>query len=545
NVFHRFLHDPEDAQSITNNLVTVLYPEGDSVLWVGTSYGLNRLRMLDVQKGLPNFEINRFLVDSSEIRRAGLSPNYISEIMMDRTGKLWVGTAKGLYRFDFKTDPDGLQPRYYSAENKEAGDLHAWQITALEEDDQGNIWVGTYVGPHRLKPDGSGFDGPKSVIADSEEAMKYEILHLEHRSDEDFLITTYAGIYQAQILENGQLEIEDVSPVPSEISGWAFINTFTDPLNNDLLWIGTEASGFLKTFRSPAQFQSNDLSAARPLGLFSPSVFGLVKDVDQVVWMGTYNGLLAYDRPKESYHYLRRQKKQLNKGLRSNRIIDLFYDSKDQLWVSTSTGLHRLENYDGTSSTFQFFGDNKALRDRGVYGISEYPDGTFVYGTFTGVGVFHPDKDKVQPEPIVLDSLGLTLRGYRVMCVQNDEKDNLWIGSSNGLYRLKKIKDPAVDIQKAEVETFRYNERDTNSLRNDFIADLHLDSKKRLWAGTFNGFIRILEKEDKVKFKSYAEEDGLSNNVIYEIVEDPATGYLWLSTNRGLSCFDPDTETFQ
>jgi DNA-binding CsgD family transcriptional regulator len=44
-------------------------------------------------------------------------------------------------------------------------------------------------------------------------------------------------------------------------------------------------------------------------------------------------------------------------------------------------------------------------------------------------------------------------------------------------------------------------------------------------------------------FIHYTREDGLPNNVIHGILEDNM-GFLWLSTNNGLSRFDPITGTF-
>ena len=44
-------------------------------------------------------------------------------------------------------------------------------------------------------------------------------------------------------------------------------------------------------------------------------------------------------------------------------------------------------------------------------------------------------------------------------------------------------------------------------------------------------------------FKHYTEKDGLPNNVVLGILEDDH-GKLWLTTNNGLSQFDPLPETF-
>ena len=46
-----------------------------------------------------------------------------------------------------------------------------------------------------------------------------------------------------------------------------------------------------------------------------------------------------------------------------------------------------------------------------------------------------------------------------------------------------------------------------------------------------------------VRFTQYSVQHGLPNNVIYGILED-SRGNLWLSTNKGLSCFDPQKKTF-
>ncbi|WP_446050486.1 ATP-binding protein, partial [Zobellia laminariae] len=68
-----------------------------------------------------------------------------------------------------------------------------------------------------------------------------------------------------------------------------------------------------------------------------------------------------------------------------------------------------------------------------------------------------------------------------------------------------------------------------------------------LWVGTFGGglnkFVPGKEGEEDT-FVSYSIRDGLPNNVIKGILED-REGNLWLSTNMGLSKFNPKNETFK
>ena len=52
-----------------------------------------------------------------------------------------------------------------------------------------------------------------------------------------------------------------------------------------------------------------------------------------------------------------------------------------------------------------------------------------------------------------------------------------------------------------------------------------------------------MNEKDK-QIKRYNTTNGLPNNVVYGILED-SFGRLWLSTNRGISCFNPETEKFR
>jgi len=85
---------------------------------------------------------------------------------------------------------------------------------------------------------------------------------------------------------------------------------------------------------------------------------------------------------------------------------------------------------------------------------------------------------------------------------------------------------------------------DTSGLRNSMVQSLRSDSRGNLWVSTFNGFTRIRLEGEKATCKNYSSRDGLANNTVYGCLVDSSTGMLWLSTNGGLSRFDPVTEKF-
>jgi ligand-binding sensor domain-containing protein/signal transduction histidine kinase len=84
-----FRHNNSDSTSLSNDGVNCLHRARNGILWVGTQLGLNRF-----QPATQAF--TRFTM------RDGLPDNAIASIQEDASGRLWIGTNKGLccLRFD-------------------------------------------------------------------------------------------------------------------------------------------------------------------------------------------------------------------------------------------------------------------------------------------------------------------------------------------------------------------------------------------------------------------------------------------------------------
>ena len=96
--FSAYRANPEDPTSISNDMIRSIYepPGNDTILWLGTSGGLNRLT-----KETGTFKSYR--------KKDGLPNDLIYGILGDRRGFLWVSTNRGLSRFD----PSGETFRNY------------------------------------------------------------------------------------------------------------------------------------------------------------------------------------------------------------------------------------------------------------------------------------------------------------------------------------------------------------------------------------------------------------------------------------------------
>lgn len=140
-VFTHFRHDDANPFSLPDDQVTELYLSPSGVLWVGTWHG--GMAYLDPQawaQGEARFV--RFVHDPAD--PASLSDNGVWAIHEDESGVLWVGTQAGLNRLD----PRSGRFTHY----REKDGLPNSSIICIEEDRNGNLWLSTNNGLVRLNP---------------------------------------------------------------------------------------------------------------------------------------------------------------------------------------------------------------------------------------------------------------------------------------------------------------------------------------------------------------------------------------------------------
>ncbi|MGH7601270.1 MAG: ligand-binding sensor domain-containing protein, partial [bacterium] len=137
--FERFVNDPKNPKSLSNNTVFTIYEDRDSVLWIGTfGGGLNRFD----RKAKTFFSYKHDVKDSNSI-----SGNAIEAIVEDSRGTLWVGTYDGgLSCFDRRTQ----KFQRYQYDRRDPRSLSSNHVTCFHEDRAGNLWIGTANGLNKL-----------------------------------------------------------------------------------------------------------------------------------------------------------------------------------------------------------------------------------------------------------------------------------------------------------------------------------------------------------------------------------------------------------
>jgi two-component sensor histidine kinase len=97
-----------------------------------------------------------------------------------------------------------------------------------------------------------------------------------------------------------------------------------------------------------------------------------------------------------------------------------------------------------------------------------------------------------------------------------DKKENIWIGTGNGVNRINK---------NGEIRNFS----NSKGFCNKYIGTITEDNYGNIWFGTD----RCIVKFDGLDFKPITVDDGLSSGVIYLLHKD-RNGNIWVGTNNGL-----------
>src|SRR5690606_3818712 len=207
------------------------------------------------------------------------------------------------------------------------------------------------------------------------------------------------------------------------------------------------------------------------------------------VWIGTYQqGLIHYNLKSNSYKFI-----QAGNGpndLNNNEIFCLTKDYQGNLWIGTNGGgVNILNTKDGT--------------------VRKY------------VGQNRNEKANIEPS------------NNFVRAFKEDSDRNMWIGSYGS----------GLSVYNPRTQKTTFYDRENSGLPSNYILSIHIDKLGTIWVGTNGNGVGVLRKGAN-KFEVISEKDGLINGVTQSIVEAD-NGKIWFSTNRGLSCYDPQQKIFK
>lgn len=508
--FTCYRHDPSDPTTLSSDLVRAVIEDRRGNLWVGTKDGLNRIEM-----AAAGGRITRFRHDPAD--PGSLADSYAETLLVDRSGALWVGTyAGGLDRLD----ADAREFVHYRHRADDPASLSGDDVRALWQDRAGALWVGTNLhGLNRLDADSGRvvrypWDGtsPGTLSSNS-------VTSLSGDGEGRLWVGTFDGGLNRLDPSAGEVEVlrHDAAD-PGSLATDRVRRVYVDPTG--IVWIGT-IRGLDKLAPRRARFAN--LAAGRADDIEASSVRALLEDRGGTVWVGTRAGLRRLGRTGIE---------PVDPGVAVDWHVRALVEDRDgEIWVGGDGRLTVIDTARSATRPAQL-GRPKvpAVGVGRVWSLLEDRERTIWVGGETGlleVGSVAGASRGVRPTR-------LHLAGQHVRALLEDRDGQIWAGTqSGGLLR----RDRSTGRWIAHV----HDPLDPSSLGYTTVSCLFQDRTGTLWIGTYGGGLDRLDAASG-RFSHLTEGHGLPNNVVYGILQD-STGWLWVSTNRGIARFDPAAAT--
>ena len=485
----------------------------------------------------PRRSISQYLLETWGSEK-GFPGGSVSGIAQSPDGYLWIGTDRGLIRFD------GLNFRV--VKNASPAAYPIGPVQALQSDAQGNLWIllqSTNIlryrdGNFELGRDQAQFGvtamgtRQNGAILFSSLAYgtlsykdgKFEVFPLEmtnssnagtstqaddtlstrlawstsiasHRlADPNSAVTSMAGTPDGKIWlgtrDQGLCYMIDgrVFSVPEQPRRKI---TCLLPLSDGNLWIGT-ADGVLEW--SGSRFTQAQIPAA----LWHVNVSAMLRDRDSNIWLATATGLARVNGGEVSFA----------SGKNSEMATALFEDREGNVWVGGPRGIARLR--DSAFVTYSL-GD---LQTESAGPIYVDPDGRAWFAPFDGG--LHWLKDG-KTEEVTNDGLNRDV----VYSIAGHNSD-LWIGrQQGGLTHLR--------YDRGAMTTKTYTQAD--GLAQNSVYAVYLARDDSVWAATVSAGVNHYRDGH---FTAYTTANGLASDNVTAIAED-RQGTVWFATPSGVN----------
>ncbi|MFT3687424.1 MAG: two-component regulator propeller domain-containing protein [Phycisphaerales bacterium] len=356
---------------LSSATISAIFQDRQGNLWFGTHRGGVNL----YSAGSDKFKLYRKGTGGNT-----LSYNDVKAFFQDADESIWIGTdGGGLNRLDPKTGNFSI----YRTQAKNPRSLSSDAIQTIAADAQNNIWVGTWGGGLNL------FDKKTKTFIHFQHDLKkpgtissnfLQKLFLDKQGN--FWVATYYGGLNLWNPKTKTFDHITQSPdKKTAFSGKNVVSIEQDKEGN--LWFGTDDGGLNRYDFKTRQFSHYlDKTSKR---LDSRVLF---TDSKGQLWVGT-KGLYRYDKAKDRFVLFTKKS-----GLDVNFIKGITEDSSNNLWISTSAGLFRLNP---ETFAIKAFNTYDGLQDMEFEANSylKTKDGQMFFGGINGMNSFYPKDIKI------------------------------------------------------------------------------------------------------------------------------------------------------
>lgn len=505
----------------------------------------------------------QYAAEKNNVR--AIPDNYITGMVYDSSGLLWIGTTRGLCSYDSKTD----QFTNYPLTNANPSDTYRYRVIRNIHLSENKLYLSTYGGLQIFN-----LTTKKST-------------HLIHNPENENSLS-HNSLFDAVGNPDGTLWIATYggglnlyNPLTEKFSSWkkdnsnesiSSNNLFTLLLDRDgLLWIGADDNVPCVYDTKAKKINVLKNRASRPEGISSGWVRSIYQENDSVFWLG-FNGSglnkLNLNTGKTE-KFVNDPKNP--KSLGHNSVMSISKDAAGKIWVGLEgAGLNQLNTATGTFTRYES-GKKNSISNNAISAML-IDNENKIWTTSFRSGLTIYDIDRQQFKNINDDSLqkatGTSLAFVEDMFELNG---NIWFNAQNQVVLFDRInnrfvkvasvgqavpvsnptlleirpysKDEILLITKDEIKTIHYVNPDSIQLSSvlkmepgDDLKSFVVDGST-IWYVTKNNLVRWnLEKDEK---RIYSESDGILADELTTIYRDNQ-GRIFVLTLDGLNWFYPN-----
>ena len=397
-------NDKNNIYSISNNIGYSFLHDSSGLIWIGTNGG-------GVNKLNPEVSDFRFLYSSTD-SRTSLPDERIKNLLIDNSSNLWVGSySNGVFIKNIKT---GKFSRLQSNKN-DVATLSNNFINVLYKDSSGNIWIGTN-------------DGVSRYISETGIIERY--------------------CYDGEKIVRRKTGSEPVHNTCPEI-----IYAFFEDVDGKF-WIGSYTNGVYIWNKKTGE--TEHLTSDGKNKISDQMVFDINDDKFGNIWIATNYGLNRYNvKTGEIKIFLYDADYPL--GISNNTFVEIFKDSKGDLWLGTTCG--GLSRYDYITEKFVHYSKENGLQSNNVTGIAEDKEGNILVATHKGISEINRENGTVFNLTTRYGLSGQEFKGDII----TDETGNIYLSSSGTVYKIDRNKqyipvfNPQVHINSFKVNNVEYD----------------------------------------------------------------------------------------
>lgn len=492
-------------KGLSSSLINWFYQDSRGFIWAATEYGLNRF------DGMRFINYWHASDDSASIKN-----NYVRTLYEDSRQNLLVGCIDGLMKYDRRTDTFREIPMMRAGKRVSA---HVTQILELHN---GEIWMTTTgQGMFRL-------DETQEQAVSVDGLLKQGNYNFQSCFYEDSHYNIWIGTYgnglicyvpitkEVLVFKSPELNDNNIAAIAEDKQGNLFVGTQKQGLScydrvnhrfvpvpymgkGDLsvycmaivdgqLLVGTDGQGLKIYNPHKRQLEAHTINSA-PIDFSKGKIHAILEDKDKNLWLGLFQkGIALIPKRNNPFEYFG-SKSIFYNPIGQGCVMSIFQDSNRHLWIGADN-----------EGVFELDADGKRLR--------HYQPGSLTHSV-----------------------------ANTIMCIYEDSERNLWLGSyTRGIAKLNR--------KTGECEY-------SLPVDNEKILSITEDRQKNLYIGTLgSGFYRYNLQTGKLKhYESSKDESGdlqrneLANDWVNYIFCD-SEGLIWLGHYKGVSCFNPLTESF-